>query len=105
MPDKASNEKQNLDWEDQQNQRVQVPTGLSFRPDEISGSLKKERKIQCGSELPIPGYSNGPKQFVRWMVCYLSHVLNSELIVCYSIGKKFGNQMPFGFQTFYHGGY
>ena len=53
MPDKASNEKQNLDWEDQQNQRVQVPTGLSFPPDEISGSLKKERKIQWGSELRI----------------------------------------------------
>ena len=44
MPDKASNEKQNRDWGDQQNQRVQVPTGLSFRPDEISGSLKEKEK-------------------------------------------------------------
>ena len=33
------------------------------------------------------------------MVCYSSHVLNSELIVCYSNGKKFGNQMSFGYQT------
>ena len=47
-------------------------------------------------------YLNGPKQFVCWMVCYSSHVLNSELIVCYSNGKKFGNQIAFGYQTFYH---
>ena len=105
MPDKASNEKQNRGWEDQQNQRVQVPTGLSFRPDEISGSLKKKEKYSVDLNCEFVGYSNGPKQFVRRMVCYLSHVLNSKLIVCYSIGKKFGNQMPFGFQTFYHGGY
>ena len=48
-------------------------------------------------------YANGPKQFVHQMPRYLSHVLNSELIVRYSNGKKFGNQMAFGDQTFYHG--
>ena len=33
------------------------------------------------------------------MVHYSSHVLNSELIVCYSNDKKFGNQMAFGYQS------
>ena len=37
------------------------------------------------------------------MISYSSHVLNSELIVCYLNGKKFGNWMAFGYQTFYHG--
>ena len=43
-------------------------------------------------------YSNGPKQFVPWMACYLSHVWNSELIVWYLNGKKFKNRMAFGHQ-------
>ena len=42
-------------------------------------------------------HSNGPKQFVHRMVHYSSQVLNYELIVCNSNGKKFGNR------TFYHG--
>ena len=87
MPDKASNEKQNLDWEDQQNQRVQVPTGLSFPPDEISGSLEKERKYSGDLNCELVWYSNGLKQFVRQMICYSSHALNSKLMVSYSIGK------------------
>ena len=41
-------------------------------------------------------YSNGPKQFVHQMVRYSSHVSRIELIVCYSNGKKFGNQIAFG---------
>ena len=37
------------------------------------------------------------------MVHYSSHVLNSELIVRYSNGKKFVNRMAFGYQNFYNG--
>ena len=37
------------------------------------------------------------------MVRYSRHVLKSKLIVCYSNAKKLGNQMAFGYQTFYHG--
>ena len=48
-------------------------------------------------------HSNGPQQFIRWMVQYSSQVLNRKLIVCYSNGKKFGDGMAFGFRTFYHG--
>ena len=51
----------------------------------------------------IVWYSNGPKQLVCQMVCYSSHVLNSELIVHYSNGKKFDNRIAFGYQTFYCG--
>ena len=48
-------------------------------------------------------YSDGPKQFVHWKVHYSSHALNTEQIIRYLNGKKFGNWMPFGYQTFYHG--
>ena len=48
-------------------------------------------------------YSDDPKQFVGQMARYSSHVLNSELMVPYLNSKKFGNQMEFGYQTFYHG--
>ena len=47
--------------------------------------------------------SNGPKQFVRQMVRYSSHVLNSKLMVCYLNGKKMGNRMAFSYHTFDHG--
>ena len=57
-----------------------------------SGDLKSE----------LVRYSNGPKQFVHQMVRYSSHVLNSELIVCYSNGKKLDNQMAFGYWTLDH---
>ena len=33
-------------------------------------------------------YLNGPKQFVRWMVCYSNHVLNSKLYVCISLRSR-----------------
>ena len=36
-------------------------------------------------------YSDGPNQFVPQIVRNSSHVLNRELIVCYSNDKKFGN--------------
>ena len=36
---------------------------------------------------------------------YILHAMNSELIVSYLNGKKFGNGMAFGYQIFYHGCY
>ena len=39
------------------------------------------------------------KQFVHRMVSYSSHVLKAG----YLNGEKFGNQMAFVYQTFYHG--
>ena len=37
-------------------------------------------------------YANGPKQFARWIVCYSSHGLNSELRVrqykCVNLGIR-----------------
>ena len=68
-----------------------VTTG--WKIDQYSGDLYSE----------LVWYSNGPKQLVLWMVRYSSHVLNGEQIVCYLNGKKFGNQKPFGYWTFYHG--
>ena len=43
-------------------------------------------------------YLNGQKQFIPWMVCYSSHVLNSKLIVHYLNSTKSGNWMAFGCQ-------
>ena len=45
-------------------------------------------------------YSNGPKQLAHKMFHYSSNVVNSKLIVSYSSGNKFGNQMAFGNQIF-----
>ena len=48
-------------------------------------------------------FSNGPKQLSPQIVRYTTHVLNNELVIRYFNGKKFGNQMAFGYQNFYHG--
>ena len=37
---------------------------------------------------------------VRCMVCFSSHVLNTELIVCYSNGWKVNKRMVFSYQIF-----
>ena len=48
--------------------------------DSRHSSLNACAKINNGK---LVQYSSGPKQFIHRMVCYSSHVLNGELIVCY----------------------
>ena len=52
----------------------------------------RTKKYKWNLNSKLVRYSNGPKQFLRWMLRYLSHVLNSKLIVHFWNGKKFSNR-------------
>ena len=74
--------KQELDLSESERRTDQSYNTLLIFYRLYSGDLNRE----------LVWYSNGSKQFVPQLVRYSSHVLNMELIVCYSNGKNFSTE-------------